>query len=314
MDKLLVICGPTATGKTDLAIKLCQKFSGEIVSADSRQVYRDLDIGTGKAGLGQTVQKNDGFWIVDEVKINLYDVVSACEQFDLANFIGLAVSCINHIWHEGKLPLVVGGTGFYIKGLLEGVESLGIEPNLSLRQDLLRLTVDQKRDKLQELDINKWNNLNLSDRKNPRRLIRAIEIAQNAKSGFSRPTQYNPLAKADVLKIGLTAPRAMLFDKTDQWVVSRLAGILQEVENLKETGVTDQRLAELGFVYKLANLVKIGELTLKQFESELKKAMRHYVTRQLTWFKKDRQIAWFDITNSGFFVQVEQALAKWYNK
>ncbi len=239
-------------------------------------------------------------------------MASLKERFDLADFISLAAACIDQIWHSGRLPMVVGGTGFYIKGLLEGVESLGVEPDLILRQTLSSLTVDELADKLQGLNMDKWQSLNYSDRKNPRRLIRAIEIAQSAKL---RPLPLTRLSmvKADVLKIGLTAPRAVLFDKVNQWVASRTTGIIKEVKNLKKAGVTAQKLAELGFVYKLVNLYNEGQLTLEQFENELKKEMRHYVIRQLAWFKKDHQIVWFDITNPNLYSQVEQIVVKWYN-
>src|SRR3989344_7351927 len=145
---MLVIYGPTASGKTDLAIKLARKFNGEIISADSRQVYKGLDIGTGKVSFDSKVEKHKGFWIVDDVKVYGFDLVKAGEQFTAADFLTFASTTMIRIILANKLPIVVGGTGFYIKALIDGIGSIGVPPNSKLRRQLDILPVDQLYQKL----------------------------------------------------------------------------------------------------------------------------------------------------------------------
>ena len=129
MEKLLIICGPTATGKTKLGIKLAKKFNGEIVSADSRQVYKGMDIGTGK-------EVEDGKWVVDEIPIWLLDIVNPDYRFNVADYKKCADVVLDDIWKQGKLPILVGGTGFYIKAVIDGIGTMGVPPDWELRKIL----------------------------------------------------------------------------------------------------------------------------------------------------------------------------------
>src|SRR3989344_7716217 len=148
MKRILVIYGPTTTGKTDLALKLAKKFNGELISADSRQVYKDLDIGTGKISSKSNVIKHKGYWVVDGVKINGFDLVEPGDQFTAADFLKFANSLIIRIIKESKLPIIVGGTGFYIKSSLEGIPSIGISANQKLRSKLEKLSAGELYQKL----------------------------------------------------------------------------------------------------------------------------------------------------------------------
>src|SRR3990167_5894141 len=211
VNKELIIYGPTTTGKTALAIDLAKKYNGEIISADSRQVYKGLDIGTGKVSFDSKVEKHKGFWIVDDVKVYGFDLVKVGEQFTAADFLTFASTTMIRIIVAKKLPIVVGGTGFYIKALIEGIGSIGVKPDWQLRRKLEKLDTSTLYQKLLEIDQDRAKRLNDSDRKNPRRLIRAIEIVLN-KSQVARDqsqvTDPWPLATGDYLLIGLTAPNS----------------------------------------------------------------------------------------------------------
>ncbi|MBI3282650.1 tRNA (adenosine(37)-N6)-dimethylallyltransferase MiaA, partial [Candidatus Curtissbacteria bacterium] len=178
---MLVIYGPTATGKTGLAITLAKKYNGEILSADSRQVYKGLDITTGKVSFDSKVEKHSGYWIVDGVRINGFDIKDPSQQFTAADFLKFAHTSLIRIRVAEKLPIVVGGTGFYIKALIEPIDSIGIPANPKLRGNLQKLSVQELFQKLSSINSQKAKSMNRSDRKNPRRLIRAIEIALSFK-------------------------------------------------------------------------------------------------------------------------------------
>ena len=174
---LLVILGPTSTGKTDLALSLAKRFDGEIISCDSRQVYINLDLGTGKLPSQQkTLKKGKGFWEIDGVKVWLYDVVSAKLQYSVADYIKDAHKVLKDLRERGKLPIIVGGTGLYLKGLVEGLSNIDIPIDKELRKSLEKLSKEELQKKLINLSLKKWNQMNNSDRQNPRRLVRAIEL------------------------------------------------------------------------------------------------------------------------------------------
>ena len=215
MKKLLIICGPTAIGKTKLALRLAKKLNGELVSADSRQVYKGMNIGTGKDlpvnSKFQTPNSKwfDGFTILSEVegqisnpkfqipsyqigyyKINgikawLLDIVKPDYRFSVADYVRCADLVIEDIWQRKKLPILVGGTGFYIRGIVDGIETIGIKPDLRLREKLRNYEITKLREILKRTCPERLRRMNKSDRNNPRRLVRAIEIAlqiRNSKS------------------------------------------------------------------------------------------------------------------------------------
>lgn len=292
MNKLLIICGPTATGKTVLAATLAKKFNGELISADSRQVYRGMDIGTGKDRPAS-------------VRVWLYDVVNPDEEFSVAHFQRLARSAIEDINKRGKLPIVVGGTGLYIKSLIEPMETINIPPNVSLRQALETLTLEQLQKKLQGFSMDAWNSMNQSDRRNPRRLIRKIEVFQH---GYYGDNNYNNYKNYDFLILGLTAPLPILYERIDQRVEDRMKqGIVEEV----------QRLLDKGYTWDLPAMNTFGYIEWKDVHKntdEIVQSWKYhehaYARRQMTWFRKQKGIVWFDTT------QVENVIKQvdvWYN-
>jgi tRNA dimethylallyltransferase len=186
--KLLVICGPTAVGKTSLALSLAKKFNGELVSADSRQVYKKLDIGTGKdlpINIKYQISniKWNGhavyFYEIGETRLWGYDLIYPTEEFSVGQYIEIVRRIIEDIWERNKLPILVGGTGFYIKGVVDGIATASIPKNLELRKSLKEESVKSLFEILTRTNSVKAKLLNVSDRNNPRRLIRAIELSEH---------------------------------------------------------------------------------------------------------------------------------------
>jgi len=299
MDRLLVICGPTATGKTGLAVKLAKKFNGDLISADSRQVYKEMDIGTGKDH-------------PKEMKIHLIDVVAPNQEFSVAQYANLAWKVIKDIWSRKKLPIIVGGTGFYIKGVIDGIETLGVPPDWELRKKLSNLDIKKLREILEKTCPERMRGMNESDRNNPRRLIRAIEIASISVPSQLHPTPYilNPLF------IGLTAPYKILYQRIDKRVEERIKeGVEDEIRGLLNKGYS--------FVYSTLGVTIgyqewqpyfEGKATQDEIIQRWKFAEHAYARRQMTWFKKDKRINWFDINKKGWENGVEKLIKNWYTK
>lgn len=316
--KILVILGPTATGKTDLAFKLAKKFNGELISCDSRQIYTGLDIGTGKMpSKTRNLKMDDRRWIVDGVVIHLYDVVSPKIQYTVADYVKDAGKVIREIRKKGKLPIVVGGTGLYLKALLYGLSNLAISMDKKLRGDLEKLHLEQLQQKLKILFPTKWKSLNYSDKQNPRRLIRAIEL-ESGKGSKGDKGSRSLIKEFDVLKIGLTASRDMLYKKVDERVISRIdQGMIEEAENLHKNGLSLKRMRQLGLEYGvLADYLEGNIQALPAGRQGLIKIMQGkihgYVRRQLTWFKKEKDITWFNIADKNLLGKLENTVAKWY--
>ncbi len=285
MNNLLIICGPTATGKTKLALALAKQFDGELVSADSRQVYKGLDALTGKDRS-------------KEIPIWLYDVIDVGQPFNAAHFAFLARHAIDDIHKRKKLPIVVGGTGLYLSALTSRVDTLGIPPNTKLREKLSSYSLDLLQEQLQHIDEIRWLQMNHSDQKNPRRLIRAIEIA---KSGKIYP-QEEPLY--DALWIGLTTTLRMLQQRISKRVQMRWDESAHEVQkNLPPILGAEPLLAFLR-----------GDSTKKETLREGTNAEYQYAKRQMTWFKKQKNIFWFDVANDGVYTDIGYLVRTWYTK
>lgn len=316
-NKLLVILGPTATGKTDLALLLAKKFNGELVSCDSRQVYIGLDIGTGKfPGSGKwEVRRGSKKWEVGGVNIWMYDVVSPKRQYTVYDYAEDASRVAREVMERGKLPIVVGGTGLYLKALLEGLPNLAIPVNRKLRKELEKLSLKELQERLQQASIKRWQKMNQSDRGNPRRLVRAIELFTLHPVG--RSPRSLSLARDDVLKIGLNAPRQDLYQRVDERVVKRInQGMIGEAQNLHRAGLSFKRMKQLGLEYGVLADYLSGKIREIKGDQRLVKIMQNkihgFVKRQLTWFKKEKNVVWFDITSKNYPANVENLVTKWY--
>ncbi len=325
MEKLLIICGLTATGKTSLGIALAKRFNGEIVSADSRQVYRTLDIISGKelpkgsrgqvSGITLTIRKKEyrlGIHTIDTVPVWLYDVVEPHESFSVAQYKKLAARAIADIRTRGKLPIVVGGTGLYIRGIAAPFDTIDIPQNEKLRRRLSSVRTPGLQRELQRTDTRKWESMKVSDRANPRRLIRAIEVGlwRQEHTGEQK-RQQQPLV--DVLWVGLREPMAMLTLKISARVRSRWhSGAVEEARSiLRHVGSPLLQSATALGIDPLRKYLA-GQLTEEQASEAWVKEEVRYAKRQMTWFRKEERIRWYDTREKDFVKGIEQVVREWY--
>ncbi|MBI4100507.1 tRNA dimethylallyltransferase [Candidatus Microgenomates bacterium] len=318
MEKIVVICGPTAVGKTKLGVQMAQKFCGEIVSCDSRQIYCGMDIGTGK-DLPQDAKTKIGKeklkikisasqaikpYRFNEVPVWLLDVVNPDQSFTAADYYDLSWKVIRDIWCRGRLPFLLGGTGFYIKALLEDIKSLGIPPDWKLRKKLSELGIDELGEILSKAWTTRWQAMNESDRKNPRRLIRAIEIAEKMRK--PQVKEKSQETNFEVLMIGLKAPFKILYQFIDERVEERIKmGAEEEVRKLIGKGYSWNLVSMSGHGYFEWRPYFEGRQNLSETISRWKYDEHSYARRQMTWFKKNKQIKWFDITQPDFDKKIE---------
>lgn len=319
-NRVLIIYGPTATGKTALAIKLAKKFNAELISADSRQVYKGLDIGTGKVSFESKIEKHQGYWVVDDVKIHGFDLVKPEENFSVADFIKFTQSSIIQIIKLKKLPIIVGGTGFYIKVLIEGIETVGVPANQDLREKLEKLSAGQLYQKLKKINPRKAKSMNDSDRLNPRRLIRAIEVSQSPVANHKLSINNQQLTINNLI-IGLTAPNNYLYERADAWLMERLQrGMIKELKELISRGVDLKWLDNLGLEYRWISRHSKKEISIEMATHRLKGDIHSFIRHQKTWFnqfKNDlaagRQVKIYDISSPGWGDKLEKDVDLWYN-
>ncbi|MEK7556267.1 MAG: tRNA (adenosine(37)-N6)-dimethylallyltransferase MiaA [Patescibacteria group bacterium] len=279
--KLLVILGPTASGKSDLAILLAKKFDGEVVSADSRQVYKGLDIGTGKI----TKREMRG------IPHHLLDVAHPRNIFTVTKWQRLAEKAIADIVRRGKLPIVVGGTGFYIQAIVDDINVPEVKPNKALRAQLEQKTAALLFTMLKKLDPRRAKEI---DAKNPRRLIRAIEIAKQL--GSVPDLKKEGSKKYEILQIGIATDDKVLKEKIRKRLVTRIkTGMVAEAGRVHKEGLSWKRMEELGLEYRSLARYLQGKITKRQMTEELAQAIWRYAKRQRTWFKKDKRIQWFPL-------------------
>lgn len=313
MDKLLIISGPTATGKTSLGVNLAKKFNGELVSADSRQVYVGMDLSTGK-DLPQEAKSKEGHYLFDNVPVWMLDVVKPNEEFSVADYVDLASKVIDGISQRNKLPIIVGGTGFYIKALIDGIDTLGIPPDWDLRKQLSLKSIAELFEMLSRINSEKSASMNTSDKQNPRRLIRAIEVSLN-KSNITpqNPAFYFSLPTS-CLFIGLSADYKFLYDRVDKRIEEQVKlGAEKEINKLIEDGYTWDLPAMSAMGYGVWRPYFENKQTKEQVIEKWKFSEHAYCRRQMTWFKKDTRIKWFDITKQNYQDEIEHLVEEWYN-
>ncbi|MDP2720493.1 MAG: tRNA (adenosine(37)-N6)-dimethylallyltransferase MiaA [bacterium] len=307
MKKLLVIIGPTGTGKTDLALELAKKFGGEIVSADSRQIYIGMDIGTGKLSQNEKIEKHKGYWIVDEIPIHLYDVITPSKTFSVAEYQQIAYRAINEIHKKNKLPILVGGTGLYIRAVVEGLKIPKVAPDANLRKRLEAYPLPKL---ITELERSDPQTAARVDKANPRRVIRALEVFYKTGQSMSQ-LQGKYKTVFNHLKIGLSSDRAHLYsrvdDRVDSWVKN---GFIEEVKTLLDKGYQDSTaLTSLG--YRQITMYLQGKITLPEAIQRIKFEHHAYIRAQLTWFKKESVVTWFDINEKDFTQKIFKTINSW---
>ena len=293
-QKLIVIVGPTSSGKSSLAIEIAKQFDGEVISADSRQVYKGLDIGTGKV----TEREKRG------VKHHMLDVVAPKRTFTAHYFVVEAQKAINDVVSRRKISIMCGGTGFYIDALLGRIQLSQVAANSKLRAQLDKKSAADLFAQLAKIDPNRASNI---DRNNKRRLIRALEIA---KSKSTRPGRLN-LPGFDCLWIGLKTTPKDLRSRINARLHKRLRhGMVAEAKRLHAGGLSYKRMHELGLEYRsLARLLK-GETSRAALEDELQKAIWQYSRRQMTYWRRNKDIQWFHPKKGR---RIAQIVAKWLN-
>ena len=299
---LIVIVGPTAVGKTALALALAEELGGEIVSADSRQVYRYMDIGTDKPTPAQRRR----------VPHHLIDVVEPDQPFTLAQYQEMAYAAINGILARGKLPFLVGGSGLYVKAVVEGWRIPRVEPKKELREELYRQAEESGYEalhsRLRELDPIAARDI---DPRNVRRVVRALEVVLSTGQPFSRLRGKSP-PPYRILQIGLTLERRELYRRIDERVERMMRqGLVDEVRGLMERGYGLHLPSMSGLGYREIGLYLQGQLSLEEAVRLIKRNTRRFVRHQYNWFSlKDPHIHWFQ-AKEGVYERVKAFILAW---
>lgn len=298
---LIVIVGPTAAGKTELSIRLAEGVDGEVVSADSRQVYRLMDVGTAKA----TPQEQA------RVPHHLIDIVNPDETLGLAQYQAMAYAAIDDILARGKVPLLVGGTGQYVMAVVEGWQVPRVPPDEDLRRELYARAEKEGaavlHAQLQMLDPVAAGRI---DPRNVRRVVRALEVCLTTGRRFSEQQRKSP-PPYRILILGLTMPRSQLYQRIDQRVDRMLElGLEQEVRRLVVAGYGFDLPAMSGVGYGQFRPYLDGTAALAEVVREIKRATRRFVRHQSNWFRKDdARIHWFDVGPGTYDAAMELVLA-----
>lgn len=277
LPKLIVVAGTTASGKSDLGVELAKAFNGEIISADSRQVFRGLDLGSGKI----TPEEAQG------IPHHLIDVCNPGDFFSVHDFQRMAYPVIDDIIARGKVPFLVGGTGLYVASVTEGYDMSDFEPDLAYRDELEKKTTPELHAMLMEVcpqsDI---------DPRNRNRVMRKLEKIH---AGDDHEPQNKP--RYNCLKLGVHFPRPILKERIDERLVRRMnLGMVDEVRSLMANGASTEFLLKLGLEYGLITRLLIGEIeTEEEMCAQLSLAIKRFAKRQMIWFRRDKEIQWLDM-------------------
>ncbi|MFC4077938.1 tRNA (adenosine(37)-N6)-dimethylallyltransferase MiaA [Salinithrix halophila] len=297
---LLLIVGPTAVGKTSLSLKLAEEFRGEILSGDSMQVYRYLDIGTAKASPEELAR----------VPHHLIDLLEPDESFSVDQFQCLARRTIREVQERGHLPMIVGGTGLYIQAITHGYQMPDVKADATFRREM-EAFADREGNaslhaKLVDRDAKAAARLHPNDR---RRIIRALEIIRGTGKTLDEVQRRKP-SPYRTCWIGLTRPREQLYDRINRRVDQMMKhGLLQEVAALKRMGYTRTLVSMQALGYKELMLHLEGELSLDEAVSLIKQRTRKFAKRQLSWFRRLPEIHWFDVTREGAYREIRERIA-----
>lgn len=273
VGKLIAIVGQTSSGKSDLAVQLAKAVGGEIVSADSRQIYKGMDYSTGKITKAE----------MQGVPHHLLDIIEPGEEYNLARFQADAYAAIDDIISRGKTPILVGGTGLYVRAVVQGYNLSSADANQAAREELQKLSKEQLTQMLAGLGIT-----NIDPQKSVRHLCRLYE---RALAGDAEEKPNNP--RYQVLQIGIKWLREEIYRRIEKRFDARLPHIVEEIKNLQNSGVSQEFFDRIGLEAKYASWYLAGKFeSWQQFRDELLKEERHYAKRQDTWLKKDSQTVW----------------------
>ena len=290
--KIIVIVGPTASGKSDLAIKIAGKFNSEIISADSRQIYRGMDIGTAKPAKTE----------IRKIPHHLIDIKNPDENYTVAQYKKDCLKAIKMVLAKNKIPVLVGGTGLYIKTIADNLEIPEVKPDFQLREklekELKSKGLDYLYQKLIELDPEAAY---IIDSKNPRRIVRALEITLKTEKPFSQQRKSGKKL-FNCLKIGISLPKEKLREKINKRADKILKnGLIKEVKNLIKKYPFDIPAFDAIGYREIINYLQ-GKVSLDETTALIKKNTWRYAKRPITWFKKDKKIIWIDNPQKAFAI------------
>lgn len=281
-EKIVVILGPTASGKSSAAIRLARKFDGEIISADSRQIFRGMDIGSGKISLEERLA----------VPHHMLDIASPRTIFSAAKFKKQAEKHIRDILRRNKLPMICGGSGFWIQAIVDNAAYPEVKPDFDLRKRLDRKSTEELLAALEKLDPIRAGNIDVNNRM---RLIRAIEICQTL--GKVPPAEdLHRGSRYDFLQIGIRRDKKVLHGRILSNVRKRLEnGMIAEAQKLRASGLSWKKIESFGLSYKLVPMFLRGEISSEEELAEkIYQAEKDYAKRQMTWFAKDKRTVWLE--------------------
>lgn len=302
-ENLFILIGPTAIGKTDLSIKIAQLMNGEIISADSMQIYKYMNIGSAK------VTKEE----MQEVPHHLIGNVYPNEDFTVANYKNKAIALISNINKQGKLPIIAGGTGLYINSIVYDLQFTEVPPSEGIRNQLELLSNEDLHRELEKVDDTSADKLNVNDRK---RVIRALEIYKSTGKTMS---EYNKDFRTEnedynLVMIGLNMDRARLYDRINRRVDIMInSGLIDEVKGLLEMGYGKNLVSMQGIGYKETIMYLEGEISLDESIALIKQKSRNYAKRQLTWFRRDKRIKWMNLDDYSDLEQLSKDIIQYTN-
>ena len=293
LKPLIVILGPTASGKTGLALKLAKRFNGELLSADSRQIYKEMDIATNKLDSATTTNKTasgEKLYFIDGTPLHLLDLINPDENFSLADYKKVALEKIEEIHNKGKLPILVGGTGLYLSAIVDNLNIPKAPADEKLRTELEEKNAEELFGALAKIDPTSAETIGPQ---NKRKLIRALEVYKITGKPFSsQQKKGEPLF--NILQIGIKIERKELHSRIDQRVDQMIAaGLVQETQTLREKYDPDLP-AMSGIGYKEIGAYLDGEMSLEEAAQQIKFHTHQYARRQITWFNRDKSISWIE--------------------
>ena len=281
LKPLIVILGPTSSGKTEMGFKLAKKYNGEIINADSRQIYREMDIGTGKTDIQYSISN---------IPVHLINIKNPNQKFSLSQYKKLAIKTIKDIHKRGKIPILVGGTGLYISAIVDNLEIPKASSNKIIRQKLENHSNQYLFKKLKKVDL---KSAKIIGENNKRKLIRAIEVYEITDKPFSeQKTKGEPLF--NILQIGIKTDREKLYNKIDKRVDKMIkAGLIKETKKLSQKYSFDLP-AMSGIGYREVGQYLQNKIALEEAIQKMKFRTHQYARRQMTWFKRDERIEWVE--------------------
>ncbi len=287
LKKVIAVAGPTASGKTALAIEIAKRFSGEIISCDSMQIYKGMDIGTAKPNLEE----------MQGIPHHMIDVVDMNTRYSVADFVGDARVAINDVQNRGKVPVIAGGTGLYMDSVLNNIEFFEFDCDPDFRGKMEKIAEDEGNEalhnRLKELDPEAAENIHPN---NVRRVIRALEVCEFSGMTFSRANELSRQKPVyDSLIIGIDVPRPYLYERINLRVDQMMEkGLYKEVEILYKSGADRNSTAMQAIGYKEILDSIEGRVSPEEAVEKIKMETRRYAKRQLTWFKRNEKIHWIN--------------------